>query len=138
MVNDDYLDSDIDDNKEYYGFRYPKKAKNATQQMKDAWRRFVSWMAHSNPQPMYEEHEANTEKEYKAFAFNQKTQLWTPTYILDDARTQYSESGYNPNIKTYYTKTDHKYGYTNLPLPADAKKTFEAYTFKGYRCEEQK
>ena len=70
MVNDNYLDSDIDDNKKYYGFRYPDGAENATQEMKDAWRRFVSWMAHSNPQPMYEEHIAETEKEYKAFAFN--------------------------------------------------------------------
>jgi hypothetical protein len=30
MISDDYLDSDIDDNKEYYGFRYPDGAKNAT------------------------------------------------------------------------------------------------------------
>ncbi len=57
--------ADIDDNKKYYGFRYPDGAENATQEMKDAWRRFVSWMAHSNPQPMYEEHIAETEKEYK-------------------------------------------------------------------------
>ena len=136
MVNDNYLDSDIDDNKKYYGFRYPDGAENATQEMKDAWRRFVSWMAHSNPQPMYEEHTAETEKEYKAFAFNQKTQEEIPTYILNSERTEYTLSEYNPNVKTYYTKTDHIYGYTNLPLPE--KKTFEPYTFKGYRCEEQK
>lgn len=136
MVNDNYLDSDIDDNKKYYGFRYPDGAENATQEMKDAWRRFVSWMAHSNPQPMYEEHIAETEKEYKAFAFNQKTQEEIPTYILNSERTEYSLSDYNPDIKKYYTKTDNIYGYTNLPLPE--KKTFEPYTFKGYRCEDQK
>lgn len=136
MISDDYLDSDIDDNKEYYGFRYPDGAKNATQAMKDAWRRFVSWMAHSNPQPMYEEHTAETEKEYKAFAFNQKTQEWIPTYVLDENRTQYTEAGYDSKIKKYYTKTDHKYGYTNLPLSSPV--TFGAYTFRGYRCEEQK
>ncbi len=136
MVNDNYLDSDIDDNKKYYSFRYPDGAENATQEMKDEWRRFISWMAHSNPQPMYDKHTAETEKEYKAFAFNQKTQEEIPTYILNSERTEYSLSDYSPDIKIYYTKTDNIYGYTNLPLSEE--KTFEPYTFKGYRCEEQK
>lgn len=179
MTSDIYTDSDIDDNKEYYGFRYPDGVENATQQMKDGWRRFVSWMAHSNPQPKYEEHTANTEAEYKAFAFNQKKQEEIPTYILDSGRTEYTLSGYNPSIKTYYTLTDNVYGYTNLPLPEyelsydlrpeankkyyqkidnsyseiaisptrnpsaeglyeKVQKTFGNYTFRGYRCEEQK
>lgn len=136
MVSDIYDDSDIDDNKKYYGFRYPDGAENATQEMKNAWRRFVSWMAHSNPQPMYEKHTAETEKEYKAFAFNQKTQENIPTYILNEDQSEYSLSEYNPAIKTYYTKTDNIYGYTNLPLSESV--TFKPYTFKGYRCEEQK
>jgi hypothetical protein len=50
MVTDDYSDSEIDgEDIEYYSFRYPDGAENATQAMKDNWRTFVSWMAHSNP-----------------------------------------------------------------------------------------
>ena len=44
--------------KEYYAFRYPDGREDALKEDPEAvnkWRRFVSWMAHSNPQPMYEE-----------------------------------------------------------------------------------
>jgi hypothetical protein len=33
MISDDFLASDIDDGKKYFGFRYPDKAKNATPEM---------------------------------------------------------------------------------------------------------
>lgn len=134
MVSDDYLDSDIDDNNKYYGFRYPDGVENATQAMKDAWRRLVHWMAHSNPQPKYEEHKATTEKEYKAFSYNQKKGENIPVYILDADRTQYTLiDGFDENIDTYYTETEHVYGYTNLPLENEETYTEEDHTLKGYK-----
>ncbi len=132
MVDDRYLDSDIDDNEEYFGFRYPDGAENANQSMMDNWRRLVSWMANSNPQPKYEKHDnITTEKQYKAFAFNQKKNEYIPVYILNESRTAYVPvTQFNSAISTYYTETPHIYGYTNLPL--EKAETYGAYTFTGY------
>lgn len=63
MVDDNFVDENIDppsgsSEKEYYAFRYPDGREEALAEDPEAvnkWRRFVSWMAHSNPQPMYEE-----------------------------------------------------------------------------------
>lgn len=63
MVDDNFVDENIDPpkgsgTKEYYAFRYPDGREDALKEDAEAinkWRRFVSWMAHSNPQPMYEE-----------------------------------------------------------------------------------
>lgn len=136
MVDDNYLDSDIDDNEEYFGFRYPDGAENATQDMFNNWRRLVSWMAHSNPQPKYEKHEdVMTEKDYKAFAFNQKKNENVPVFILNEAKDGYiSVTQFNPSIHTYYTETPHVYGYTDLPLSQP--ETYGAYTFRGYKANE--
>lgn len=138
MVSDDYLDSDIDDNAEYYGFRYPDGVENATQAMKDAWRRLVHWMAYSNPQPKYQEHKATTEKEYKTFAFNQKKGENIPVYVLNKDKTEYSLiNGFNSDIDTYYTATEHIHGYDNLPLAEPETYTEEDHTLKGYKANEE-
>ena len=135
MVSDDYLDSDIDDNAEYYGFRYPDGVENATQGMKDAWRRLVHWMAYSNPQPKYQEHKATNEKEYKVFAFNQKKGEDVPVYVLNEEKTAYSLiDGFDASIDTYYTTTEHIHGYDNLPLEAEEVYTEEDHTLKGYKA----
>ena len=87
MISAEFEDSDIGGGKKYFEFRYPED--NATQEMKDGWRRLVEWMAHSNPQPKYEKHIAETEDDYKKFSFNQKTQSNIPVYILNDNKTEY-------------------------------------------------
>lgn len=143
MVNDNYNKSDIGAEEDYFDFRYPdgieevQKLGEQGQAMIDGWNRFVSWMATSNPQPKYEAHTANSEEEYLTFAFNIKTQTSIPTYYLRDGQ-EYVLTEYTSDIKTYYTETEHLYGYTNLPLPANAEKHFDAYKFKGYKCESQR
>ena len=136
MVSDNYKKEDCGESEEYFEFRYPKKAKNASQQMKDAWNAFVTWMAHSNPQPRYEEHKATTAKEFKKFAYNQKTQKTVDTYYLNNDRTEYIKTTeLVPGIDTYYTETEHIYGYTNLPLGET--KTYGDYTFRGFKATNQ-
>lgn len=142
MVSDVYNKADAGEKEKFFEFRYPDgmdgvKAMATGQQMIDGWNAFVTWMARSNPQPKYEKHTANTEKEYRAFAFNQKTNKAVPVYILNTEGTAYIQiSAYDSNIKEYYTETAHIYGYTNLPL--GEKKHFEPYTFKGFKAENQK
>ena len=142
MVSDIYNKTDAGDGEGYFEFRYPDgidgvKEMATGQQMIDGWNAFVTWMAHSNPQPKYEKHTADTEKEYRAFAFNQKTNKAVPVYVLNTEGTAYEQiSAYDSNIKEYYTETAHIYGYTNLPL--GEKKHFEPYTFKGFKAENQK
>ena len=140
MVSDDYEKSDIGEGEDYFEFRYPdgidsvKELGENGQRMIDGWNRFVSWMASSNPSPKYEKHIANTEAEYQTFAFNYKTQTNIPTYQFEN-ETDYILTEYNPDITEYYTETEHVNGYTNKPL--GEVKHFEAYTFKGYKCNEQ-
>jgi hypothetical protein len=65
---------DIGESKKIFEFRYPKKAKKAKPHHIEAWNRFVSWMAHSNPQPRYNKFEnIDTEEKYKDFSINKKT-----------------------------------------------------------------
>ena len=139
MVSDVYNKDDIGKEEGYFEFRYPED--DATQEMKDAWNAFVSWMAHSNPQPKYEKHTATTEKEFRSFAFNQKTQKDIPVFIMNEAKTAYIPVvNFNPNNNTYYTETEHIYGYTNLKLSEDLTaedRTFEPYTFKGFKAQNQ-
>jgi hypothetical protein len=140
MVSHDYSDGDIDSGKEYYGFRYPKKLKGLNDEqktlMRNNWRRFVQWMATSNPQPMYEEHKATSEKEFKVFSYNQKQHKDIEVFVLNAEKTEYiSQPTFNPAIDTYYTKTEHVHGYTNLPLPEPV--SFDAYVFRGYKANEE-
>lgn len=135
MINYDYSgfndNSDIGEADELFEFRYPDGNSEATEKMRAGWNRFVSWMAHSNPQPKYESHTANSERDFKAFAFNQKTGKPVTVYKLNATNTEYEiVESFDPEITTYYTETIHTYGYTNLPL--DKPETFKAYTFKGY------
>lgn len=147
MVSDDYNKSDIGEDEKYFEFRYPdgidgvKERGENGQRMIDGWNDFVSWMAHSNPQPKYQEHKATNEKEFRAFAFNQKTQKDVPVYTMNEDRTAYTLiEAFDSSIDTYYTETEHVYGYTNLKLPdtltAD-ERTFEPYTFRGFKAENQ-
>lgn len=134
MTSDNYNKADCGEGEKYFEFRYPEKVKNASSAMKDGWNRFVSWMAHSNPSPKYQEHKATSNDDFKKFSFNQKTQKPIPVYIKNQEATAYELiSGFDPNIDTYYTETDHVYGHTNLKL--DNPVTFGNYTFRGYRAE---
>ena len=135
MIDDEYTKDDIGAGSKIFEFRYPKD--NINQTMIDAWNEFVSWMAHVNPSPKYEKHENITsEKKYKDFAVNKKTFENIPTYIMNSDETDFEESSYNPEITTYYTLTDHKYGYTGLKLPEA--KTYGIKKFVGYRAENEK
>ena len=142
MVSDVYNKSDMGDKEGYFEFRYPdgidEVKKLATgQQMIDGWNNFVTWMAHSNPQPKYQKHTAKTEKEFRAFAFNQKTQKPVSVYVLNPQKTNYVKvTAFDNSISEYYTETAHIYGYTNLPLGET--KHFDPYTFRGFRAENQK
>lgn len=137
MVSDSYNKADIGEDEDYFEFRYPDGVKNASQEMINGWNDFVTWMATSNPQPRYEKHTATTEKEFKTFSYNQKTHKNVPTYALNPEQTEYIlVESFNPEINTYYTETEHIYGYTNLPL--ETPKTYGDYTFSGYRAENQK
>jgi hypothetical protein len=105
--------------------------------MIDGWNRLVTWMAHSNPSAKYEKHTATSEEDFKTFSINLKTMKPIPVFIMNDEKTAYEEVfAFNPSIDTYYTETEHIHGHTNLKLAQP--ETFTPYTFRGYRCQEQK
>lgn len=141
MVSDQYDLTDIGEEEKFFEFRYPDgvdevKKLETGQQLIDGWNNFVSWMAHSNPQPKYKQHNITNDKEFREISYNRKTKKNIPVYILDDARTAYTLiDTFNPDINIYYTMTDHLYGYTNLKL--DSPVPYENYTFKGFRAENQ-
>lgn len=136
MISNNYLDSDIDGGKKYYGFRFPE---NPTQEMFDGWRRLVTWMSYSNPQPKYNKYEkVLTKKDYENFAYDPKTRKWIETYILDETQSDYIKiEDFNSEYDTYYTKTEHINGYDNLPL-SDYKITtdYRPETYKQYYIKE--
>jgi hypothetical protein len=57
MVDDNYNHADIGENAKIFEFRYPDGVDKASQDMINGWNDFVSWMAHSNPQPKYNKFE---------------------------------------------------------------------------------
>lgn len=129
--------SDIGEEDGLFEFRYPDGKDNSTEEMRAGWNRLVKWMAESNPQPKYEEHIATTEREFKSFAFNQKTGKSVDVYKLNDSETAYELiTSFDPAVNTYYTETVHVYGYTNLPLGET--KHFDQKKLKGFRATEQK
>ena len=143
MVSDDYNKSDIGADEDYFDFRYPdgveevQKLGDNGQTMIDGWNNFVSWMAHSNPQPKYKKHTATTEKEFKSFAYNPKTRKDIPVYVKNADEKGYTQVlAFDSSIDTYYTTTEHVHGYTGLLL--DAPETYGEYTFRGFRAENQK
>lgn len=141
MIDDNYNKPDIGEAEKLFEFRYPKKSKKASQEMINAWNDFVSWMAHSNPQPRYNKFEnINSEDKYKDFAINKKTFAPVDVYIMNDSETGYTKvDGFDPSVNTYYTLTPHIYGYTNLLLDLpEEERTFEAKTFNGFIAENQK
>jgi hypothetical protein len=73
MKNDQYKHEDIGESEKLFEFRYPKKSKNASSTMINAWNDFVRWMAHSNPQPKYNKFEEVTAEKFKDIAINKKT-----------------------------------------------------------------
>lgn len=136
MISADYTDNDIDDGNEYYGFRYPKKNKNATQEMRDGWRRFVTWMAESDPCAKYAEHKATSVEEYEDFAINKKTGAPIPTFVLNEDATAYIPiTEYSSDYEIYYTETEHINGYTNLPIPEETYGE-EHLTLHGFKADE--
>ena len=132
MVSDQFGTGDIDDGKEYYGFRYPDKAKNASETMIQGWKDFVSWMAHSNPQPMYEEIEILSAEDFAEAKINKYTGKPVTLYTFKDPEngTHTVVTEYDASTTKYYKKTQNIYGYTNEKLPES--KSFNAYTFTGY------
>lgn len=130
MITDEYEDVDVGGGKKYYEFRYPEdgEADNA-QDLLNGWRRLVNWMATSNPQPRYEKHE-----EVNAELFSELKEKYAKVYYLSADQSEYIEvDGYDEDLTTVYTETQHKYGYTNLPLETPVK--YDAYTFKGYKAD---
>lgn len=143
MVSDDYNKEDCGEKEKYFEFRYPdgmdgvKERGESGQAMINGWNRFVEWMAHSNPQPKYNSHTATTDKEFRSFAYNPKTRKDIPVYVMNADEKGYTQvTERDPAITTYYTLTEHVYGYTNLLL--DAPETYGEYVFKGFRAENQK
>lgn len=143
MVSDEYNKNDIGAKEDYFDFRYPdgieevQKLGENGQRMIDGWNRFVSWMAHSNPQPRYEMHTIKTAKEFRDLSYNPKTKKEIPVYIKNSDATAYSLiAAFDEAIDTYYTLTPHIYGYTNLPL--EEPETYGDYTFRGFKAENQR
>lgn len=134
MVSDNYNKGDIGEKEKYFEFRYPDGADNASQEMKDGWNRFVTWMAHSNPSAKYLEHDIQSESEFEIISINLKTMKPVPVYVMNAEKTAYNKvTAYDPNVHTYYTETEHIHGYTNLLLESEV--TFEPYVFRGYRTD---
>jgi hypothetical protein len=126
MVTDSYTTNDIDNGKKYYGFRYPdikgykiEKEHPKGKDMIDGWKRFVSWMAHSNPQPMYEKIEILNAEEFEAASRNPQTGRAITLYTFKDKENGVHEvvTEYDSTVTDYYKKTVHVYGYTNEKLP---------------------
>lgn len=147
MVSDEYNHGDIGEKQKFFEFRYPdgvedvKKRGENGQRMIDGWNNFVSWMAHSNPQPRYNKFEnITTEKAFRNFAINKKTFAPIDVYVMNDERTEYTKiDGFDENITTYYTLTDHIYGYTDLVLDLpEEERTFGEKIFTGFIAENQK
>ena len=138
MVSDNYNKTDIGAKEGYFEFRYPED--DYTQEMVDGWNRLVYWMAHSNPSPKYNKFENITsEDQYKKFSINRKTYTPIDVYVMNEDRTSYQKvDGFDPNISTYYTETEHVYGHTNLKLPDNVQKVFPPYKFKGFKAENEK
>ena len=141
MVSDNYNKTDAGESEKYFEFRYPDGVKNATQDMINGWNRLVSWFANNDPSPAYNKFtEITTEDQYKKFAINKKTFQKIPTYVMSEDETEYVEiDGFDPSVSTYYIKTDHPNGYTNLKLKDTVEqRVFEPYTFRGFKAENQK
>ena len=144
MVDYNFLDENIDppdgsDLTEFYSFRYPKKRKKATQEMINAWKLFVKWMAESNPQPKYEKVEIHNQEEFESASINLSGKRIT-IYSFDSSdknSVHMPVDQYHESIKEYYIETPHVYGYTNEKLPEGTNGSFEAYTFRGYKCDEE-
>lgn len=122
MVDDIFLDENIDppsdDYSEFYSFRYPDGRKEASDQMIKGWREFVTWMAHRNPQPMYNQYINVDSDKFAEISINPETKNPIDVYVLKDENIGYElVTAYDSSITTYYTKTANIYGYTNLPLP---------------------
>lgn len=160
MTDYNYSDSDWD-KKEYFEFRYPdghSSLENTSTQFIspltgqnvshrqhafDAWRRFVTWMAQSNPQPKYKKlinidsaekfEEASTQIIKSEVEGEPDTIIKVDMFIApeDEAGnligTHTIIEEYDENITTYYTLTNSIYGYTMEPLIEE--KTFENYQF---------
>ena len=137
-VSDEDKAGEIGESKKFFEFRYPKKAKNASREMIDAWNDFVHWMAHSNPQPKYKKFEnITTQEQYDDISINKKTFKPFQMWIMDaDQRGHSKINGFDENISTYYIETDSIYGYTEELL--DAPVSFEEKEFEGFIAKDQK
>ena len=163
MTNNIYDDSQWDLDKPDWEFRYPKHSKLENQSTNfispltnepvshrqhafDSWRRFINWMATSNPQPKYKKLKINSAEEFEqaSIRIEESTEEGKPDTIvyIDLYVAPEDEKGnltgphtiiteYDENIHTYYSLTDNLYGYTMEPLPAE--KTYGNYEFKHER-----
>lgn len=133
MTSDDYYKNDCGltdgkgNEKKYFEFRYPDGVSSASQAQIEGWNNFVSWMAHANPQPKYEEKTYSSQEEFEKDSNNER-------YTFDG--TQYTLSSYwESSAQKYYIPTESIYGYDNTPLAKP--ETYEPYTFKGFIAENQ-
>lgn len=133
MTSDNYYKNDcgFTDGKgnetKYFEFRYPDGVSSASQAQKDAWNNFVSWMAHVNPQPKYEEKIYVDEDAFNKDNNNER-------YIFTSSEEYVLASHFEKGMK-YYIPTESIYGYDNTPL--DKPEFYEPYTFKGFIAENQ-
>ncbi len=143
MTNNNYSDSTIWKNPEGFEFRYPDDGHveldnteaiydspltgekvTHRQHAFDSWRRFMNWMAQSNPQPAYKEITINSIEEFNAI----ENDIYTAPYDesgLTGVHTLITE--YDPD-KKYYLKTTNIFGYTLEPLSEPV--TYGNYEFR--------
>ena len=164
MTSNIYDDTQWSVEKPDFEFRYPKvkKLENEStsfispltqqpvshrQHAFDSWRRFINWMAESNPQPKYKKFTINSQEEFNnAFIKVEKDKDGQEVTILLDAYiapenengqligTHTLIDGYDETIHTYYRMTDNLYGYTMEPLLVPIEeRTFSNFEFSHER-----
>ena len=133
MTTDQFTDEDMSDN--YFEFRYPDGNENATQDMRDAWHRLVSWMAHCNPRPRFglasvtgKLTQAEFDKYKNGYVDENNNHIPPIQLYYIDTDTIHKEIDYYDADMIYYKETESIYGYTDEPL--DTPVTFAPYTFK--------
>lgn len=142
MISTNYNLEDIGAEEDIFEFRYPEKVdfqNNANHiKMRDAWNDFVKWFSENDPCPRYNKFEdITTEQQFNQFAINKITQMPIEVWYLNEDKTAYVFTDkLIPNVTTYYTKTEHVNGYTDLPLPTDKIAAFRGKTFTTIKADE--
>lgn len=162
MINNIYDDSHWTVEKPDWEFRYPKykNLENTSnsfispltnepvshrQHAFDSWRRFINWMATSNPQPKYKKLILKSIEEFEKASIKivpsgqegvPDTIIHIDLYVAPEDQDGNLIGGYSliteydESIQNYYTLTDSLYGYTMEPLIEPQHFTADDLTFK--------